>query len=154
MTGNREQHRKSSSKYYYNNKEKALQACSDYYYRNIDKTRKVRRDYYYHNKDKMISQVNERNTKHRRIVLDYYSNGKFECACCKEKQYEFLSIDHIIRVEKSEYKTGGKLYRFLIKTGFPTGFQVLCMNCNWGRRFTGICPHNKIKQINNKQLLK
>jgi hypothetical protein len=28
------------------------------------------------------------------------------------------------------------------KHGYPEGFQVLCMNCNWGRyRNGGVCPH-------------
>ena len=31
----------------------------------------------------------------RKIVIDHYSNGKNCCACCNEKIYEFLTIDHL-----------------------------------------------------------
>jgi hypothetical protein len=29
----------------------------------------------------------------------------------------------------------------LVKNNFPNDFQTLCMNCNWGKRYYGICPH-------------
>lgn len=81
-------------------------------------------------------------------VLMYYSNRLLECACCKEKQFEFLCIDHIekigskVRKLKSEY-SGTSLYSFLRSHNFPKGYQVLCHNCNLAKGFYGICPHNK-----------
>jgi hypothetical protein len=75
--------------------------------------------------------------------------GGKRCACCGETEPLFLSIDHVNndgaahRKEIGEAGRGGmKVYRWLIKNGFPPGFQVLCMNCNCGKaRNNGVCPH-------------
>lgn len=79
-------------------------------------------------------------------VIEAYG-GK--CACCNENTIEFLTIDHINNDgaedrKKNGNKTGGKLYRWLIKNYFPRGeYQVLCFNCNCSKGFFGYCPHNK-----------
>jgi len=76
--------------------------------------------------------------------------GGYRCACCGETERAFLSIDHIAndgakwRREElgSRLATGWQTYRWLFKHGFPAGHQVLCMNCNFGKRMNGgICPH-------------
>jgi hypothetical protein len=31
-----------------------------------------------------------------------------------------------------------------VRNGFPPGYQVLCMNCNHGKRMNnGVCPHKE-----------
>lgn len=35
----------------------------------------------------------------------------------------------------------GYIYRWLKQQGFPTGFRVLCMNCNFSYGLHGYCPH-------------
>jgi hypothetical protein len=79
-------------------------------------------------------------------VLKFYG-GK--CACCGEENIKFLTIDHINNNGKEHgngkgrYK-GEMLYRFLKANTYPGGIQVLCFNCNIGRRNNGgICPHKK-----------
>jgi hypothetical protein len=75
--------------------------------------------------------------------------GGYVCACCGETQKEFLSLDHINNdgnkhrkgITGKRHFAGFHTYSWLAKNGFPSGYQVLCMNCNWGKRFTGICPH-------------
>jgi hypothetical protein len=57
-----------------------------------------------------------------------------------------LTVDHIAGGGNAHRRslTGGgyRLYEFLKSRGWPKeGFRVLCMNCNWGRRDTGVCPH-------------
>jgi hypothetical protein len=80
----------------------------------------------------------------KKIVIEAYG-GK--CACCQEKEFSFLSIDHIDNDgaehrKKHSLKAGIKTYRFLINKNFPKGFQVLCFNCNFGKQINhGICPH-------------
>ena len=82
--------------------------------------------------------------------------GGYKCACCGETEPTFLTIDHIgdngsyHRREMSkageDYRsaTGYKTYCWIIRNGFPAGFQVLCANCNHGRfRNHGICPHKR-----------
>lgn len=85
-----------------------------------------------------------------RVLKDrvFAAYGGYICRCCGEREYHFLSIDHINndgaahRKEIGEKRGGRKFYNWLIKNGFPNGFQVLCMNCNWGKaRNGGVCPH-------------
>lgn len=72
------------------------------------------------------------------------------CACCGETEPMFLTLDHIDndgaafrrKIAGSRLAAGYTTYRWLAKNGFPPGFQVLCMNCNHGKRMNnGICPH-------------
>ena len=78
-------------------------------------------------------------------VLWHYSNKTLECACCKEKTYEFLSIDHKYGGgTKHRKKLGSKyIYSYLVHQGFPKGYRVLCHNCNQAKGFYGSCPHKK-----------
>ncbi len=74
-----------------------------------------------------------------------------KCACCGETEIAFLSIDHVnddgahqrrIKQTGTVNGTGEQLYRWLIRNGFPKDhFQCLCMNCQWGKRLCGTCPH-------------
>lgn len=74
-----------------------------------------------------------------------------KCACCDESSIEFLTIDHINNDgaedrRQNGNKSGGKLYRWLIKNDFPKeNYQILCYNCNYAKGFFGYCPHNKPK---------
>lgn len=86
----------------------------------------------------------------RQQVLSHYSQGKMCCACCGERGIEFLTIDHIIPVRrknndvsKNRNTVGTGLYARLRATGFPSGYQVLCFNCNCAKRTSGECPHKR-----------
>lgn len=79
-------------------------------------------------------------------VIDNYSKGKRRCNCCGEKDIRFLSIDHINNggnKHKREIGTrsSSQLCAWLVKNGFPEGFQILCFNCNCGKGIHGVCPH-------------
>jgi hypothetical protein len=84
-------------------------------------------------------------------VLGHYSGGKPTCACCGESNIWFLSMDHINgggnkhrrEMRAQGLRTGGTdFYYSLRRQGYPSGFQVLCFNCNFGRGHNrGICPH-------------
>ena len=69
--------------------------------------------------------------KQREAVLDHYGQA---CACCGAR--EQLELDHVggggnkHRDELTGSGSGTHLYRWLIKSGFPPGFQVLCRPCN------------------------
>lgn len=82
--------------------------------------------------------------KRRFEILNYYSNGKMECNCCKENTNEFLSIDHINNDGAEHRKTvdGSRLYCWLRNNNYPAGFQVLCHNCNMAKGIYGKCPHS------------
>jgi hypothetical protein len=41
-------------------------------------------------------------------------------------------------------KSGVFLYKWLVDNNYPKGYQVLCWNCNCGKRMNdGICPHQQ-----------
>lgn len=87
---------------------------------------------------------------HKRIREQAIKAYDGKCACCGESDMRFLTIDHINgggnkhrRLLRNGHHGGQTIYRFLINGGFPTGFQVLCYNCNCGKQYnSGICPHN------------
>lgn len=85
--------------------------------------------------------------KAKRECFEHY--GGMKCACCGEIEPLFLTLDHIDSDRSVRQKYGGSapsnsFYGFLRGMGYPKGFQVLCMNCNWGKaRNGGVCPHRK-----------
>jgi hypothetical protein len=69
------------------------------------------------------------------------------CACCGETELVFLSLDHLNdngaehrRQLREEGINGNGLYRRLRQLDYPSGYQVLCFNCNWAKSHGG-CPH-------------
>jgi hypothetical protein len=108
--------------------------------------------------------------KTKQLVFSWY--GK-KCICCEETGIDFLTLDHIkddavnsyrimsrrgktisIRRRKRytkmmQYKTnstGQDLYsyiRMLGKNKIPKNLQILCFNCQWGKRLgKGFCMHH------------
>lgn len=76
-----------------------------------------------------IAQADER----RRKCIEHYSAGTNKCALCPESRIWVLDMDHVDGRDPGERKHGRPLHlaRHLLKNGFPTGFRVLCRNCNW-----------------------
>lgn len=78
-----------------------------------------------------------------------------KCECCGEKEINFLCIDHIKNdgnKERQELKLrgGSDFYRFIRNKYNPAlerKYQILCFNCNNGKRINkGICPHKNYEQ--------
>ena len=89
--------------------------------------------------------------KNYEILRDqvFSAYGGYICACCRETEKAFLTIDHINNDGCKHRKEIGQsnVYRWLKQNNFPDGFQVLCMNCQWGRKNCGgICPHQHKEQ--------
>lgn len=92
-----------------------------------------------------------RREKDRRIKEAVFAAyGGFRCACCGETERIFLTLDHMLnngaewrrQVFGARNYAGRRTYWWLLKHNFPAGFQVLCMNCNFGKRMNhGKCPH-------------
>ena len=79
----------------------------------------------------------------RKDVLTHYGNGKLACVKCGFTDIRALSIDHVHGREYNENtqrKRGEKttpasdFYRKLKREFYPTGYQTLCMNCQWIKR--------------------
>ncbi len=85
----------------------------------------------------------------RNEMLDAYGR---RCACCGIDYVEFLTLEHINRdgsAHRLRVGGGANTYRDLKKQGWPkSGYKVLCMNCNWGIRRGGICPHQREHTVN------
>lgn len=77
----------------------------------------------------------------RREVIDAYGD---RCACCGEREFMFLCIDHVDGGGNKHRATiKGDFYRWLIENNFPPGFQTLCHNCNMAKGLYGHCPHER-----------
>ena len=102
----------------------------NYYQKNKENCKEYMKNYRQENKEK----IKENNQKMKELVYNHYSNGVIECACCGEKEIDFLSLDHIYNngaKHKKKIKGGGfGILRWAIKNNFPPIFQLLCMNCN------------------------
>ena len=83
----------------------------------------------------------------------FFAYGGYCCSCCGEGTKEFLVIDHVDGggcKQRKQLGSGDAIYRWLRKNGFPDGYQVLCCNCNWGKKTCGECPHKRQKEINHE----
>ncbi len=73
------------------------------------------------------------------VLKHYYPNGDYPvCVRCGFSDIRALSIDHILgggTAQKEDYKVGGNhFYTWLRKQRYPSGYQVLCMNCQFIKR--------------------
>lgn len=110
---------------------------------NREEIRKRRLELAYRHKDKNNERERLRYANWRAEVLSAYGN---KCSCCGEEEILFLEIDHIDNNGCSHRKEIGRsakaLVKWIVDNSFPVGFQILCSNCNQGKkRNGGICPH-------------
>lgn len=103
------------------------------------------------NRERYRANQNRYYAKIRLKALSHYSNGTPKCACCGETEIQFLSFDHINGGGNAQLKEIGSrsIIRWLIKNGYPPGFQILCHNCNFSKGHYGQCPHNLTKGLQN-----
>lgn len=116
-------------------------------------------DWYREHKTQIRSQERDRYHDYKEQVYAAYGDA---CACCGETIRQFLSIDHVnndgnVRRKTLRYGVGSNgggvsLYKQIIAEGYPASYQILCMNCNWGKaRNGGVCPqaeaHMKLRRF-------
>ncbi len=95
--------------------------------------------------------LKNRDWRDRLITQAFHAYGGCACACCGLDDFAFLTLDHIEgggnqhRKEMRETTKTTDIYTWVKKRGYPPGFQVLCMNCNWARGKFGECPHQTRK---------
>ena len=72
------------------------------------------------------------------LIFQVYSEGTMRCKYCGYDNIDALSIDHIKNDgEKQRNKLhleGSGFYAWLRRNRFPSGYQVLCMNCQLLKR--------------------
>lgn len=109
------------------------------------------REYYYENK-KLISdkmKVYYKETYKQKLAelrLRLIQGYGSKCNCCGESMIEFLDLDHVNNdghIDRKQFSWTA-MYKKVIAENFPPQYQILCSNCNQGkRRNNGICPHKK-----------
>lgn len=143
---------KKDKEYYKKNREHKKAYNKEYRLKNLGRLRKHDRDYYWRNIEK-IRDYREKNStrialkrkeyadKIKQEVLKHYSaDSEPKCVVCSKRNSALLTIDHInesgAKERKRLRKKGGiDFYIWLKKNGFPAGYQVLCYNCNWLKRY-------------------
>jgi hypothetical protein len=79
----------------------------------------------------------------RRVREEVIAHYGGKCICCGEKEFVFLTIDHINGGGNKHRKEVGpsSIPRWLRKNNYPKGYQILCHNCNQAKNIKGVCPH-------------
>ena len=92
--------------------------------------------------EKVFQQLIKQRDRDRKLkveVLTYYGKDKCACVMCNESNLACLSIDHIngrgTRHRKGSLRTSHSFYLWLKKNDYPVGYQTLCMNCQFVKRF-------------------
>jgi len=167
---NPEKRREIDRKYYQENSQKRIDRIKRYRELNPDRDRITRKVYCERHPDR-VRNTNKawrvRNPEKRRAYTKAYAlmhpdlpekqrlrrwRNRTECiqeyggrcACCGESELLFLTIDHVNGGGTKHRETiGSNIYSWLRRNNYPKeGYQVLCMNCNWGRSQNGgTCPH-------------
>lgn len=157
------QHKRENPLYYQRHKEKELQRTQKWNKENVERRQELHKDWreknrvydkeykgeYYRRNQKEIRRKHiERNTEARIAALETY--GGPICKCCGETEMGFLTIDHTNNNGATHRKKIGRvnIYLWLKNNNYPSGFQVLCMQCNFvkgKRNRNGICPHQEMK---------
>ena len=149
----------SSKAYYLANKDRIVAYRKRYHIENRERILKRVRDHYHKNRDKRLAygrkwrdanraKMNSYNKMwKRRLKVEAFDayGGRF-CECCGETILEFLTIDHIngdgSHHRRSINSRGGySFYHWLKNNNYPSGYRVLCMNCNFSHGAYHYCPH-------------
>jgi hypothetical protein len=101
---------------------------------NPDKVKKYSSDHYLKKHEHYKKKHREYTADTKRTVLTHYGNGEMKCVLCGFDNPKALTIDHIFGGGNTHRKecggSGGiKVYRWLIRNEFPSGFRTLCANC-------------------------
>lgn len=114
--------------YHAKNRVKRNSTCKKHYRKNRDKARLDAKIAYH---------------KLKTMVYSHYGSV---CRCCGETEVSFLSVDHMNNdgYLHRQILRQGNFYRWLVVNKFPQEYQILCMNCQFGKKHNGgVCPHQK-----------
>lgn len=87
------------------------------------------KDYLEKHLSKELNYSSEYEMRIKIMAFHFYSGGLMKCDICDEDDIDILTLDHINGRCESNNLTGSKLYRYILREGFPDGFRVLCRNC-------------------------
>lgn len=101
-------------------------------------------------------QLYSANQSLRLHIMQFYSDHPrhIRCKNCGFDDIRALQLDHIYGGGAKQRKLGGGIgsYSWIKKNNYPSGYQVLCANCNWIKRVeNNEC--NKLTKYRGKELL-
>lgn len=140
---NLEQYREYERDWERENPEKRKAADKKYYHSHKEERASYLKKWISDNREKYLTSQIQYNTYNSKIkqekrlekrvtVLSHYSGGGDPiCFRCNEKEFAFLTVDHIDGVKHNDGRAGFTLIGYLIRNNFPDGYQILCGNCNW-----------------------
>jgi len=139
-----EKRKAKDRRYYLRNTEIIKRRTSDYYHARSEAISVRRQELHTPERKREIAELVKRGHYQKRLKIIEYYGGK--CSCCGESEPLFLEIDHINndgKEHRNRIGGGGRsIILWIIKNNFPDTVQLLCSNCNQGkRRNNGICPH-------------
>lgn len=135
---NREKINERHRRYYAANREAMRQKQREWHEANLEAVRERQRQYSQENPEIQRQSTRRYRARLRTAVFDHYGHA---CACCGSTKR--LTMDHVNgdgrehREELFGSNRGGNTFNFyhwLITSGFPDGFQTLCMPCNQSKR--------------------
>jgi hypothetical protein len=91
-----------------------------------------------------------RKLKIRNLKIELLNIFGNQCACCNEHLFEFLTLEHKNLNAKEDYHSLNinhtyQMWKQAIKSRNYNKYEILCIQCNWSKRYDGICAHNRIK---------
>jgi hypothetical protein len=133
---NKEKIKKYARNWRVENKEKLKRYFRERYITHQEERRKSAREYAATHRKERCETERQYNRKNRAIVINHYGG---RCVFCGNTNLNHLTIDHINNDGAKHRKTvrGSRIYVWLIKNNFPSGFQVLCWNHNAEKQYYG-----------------
>lgn len=125
----REEMLEANRAYYHSHKEAERKRGKAYHDAHKVEDKRYRREYYLAHREEDWEKREQRKLE----VFTHYSGSPPKCATCGETDITILTIDHINNDGAKHRRiqgTGTRFYNWLKKNNYPTGFQVLCHNCN------------------------
>lgn len=140
-------HRKQAVSWYQRNIGKMRIAAREKYHKDKAKGQRLSREFYHRHRARIRPKVKLKLQEQRMEIYNAY--GGPICKCCGKDDLRFLTVDHINNDGGKHRREIGrghyKFYIWLRDRGFPPGFQILCMECNWAKARIGSCPHSELK---------
>ena len=119
------------------NREGHNAASRKWYAENIEYAREYGRNYHRANRDRRREYAQRYHFGLKTDAMRAYSTREVGCARCSEMDIDVLTLDHVHndgaeqrRAFGRSFLGGTRLYCWLKKHNYPSGFQVLCANCN------------------------
>lgn len=102
------------------------------YWANVEVKRQQHREYYARNKERVRDQRMVVRNQLRAAVLEKFGN---RCATCGFNDIRALQLDHINGGGGKENQLIGNVAVYRKALRGDSGYQVLCANCNWIKRY-------------------